>query len=377
MLERLFEPIVIGNVTAPNRIVMAPCTRNRSHLDGTPTDMNVEFYRQRASAGLLITEGVYPSEMGKGYIYTPGLVNAAHVAGWRRVTDAVHGEGGRIFCQFMHVGRLSDPLILPGGALPVAPSAVRPDPLSRDYLVTCPRPRRPYPTPHALTTAEVREVVDEFRMAAERARDAGFDGVEIHAASGYLPQQFLSTNCNHRDDEYGGSVERRARFILDCVDAMQAATSRGFVAVKVGPGWTFNNVHDDDPVATYTYLARELSKRKIAYLQVGNYGQTWDVFGAMRAAFDGPIIAVSGFSRATAANAIASGVADLVAFGRSYISNPDLVARFRNGWPLSRPNEALYYTQGAEGYTDYPFHAESDPAHLVPVDDPLLPLVPA
>ncbi len=353
---------------------MAPCTRQRSYLDGTPTAAVAEYYRQRAGAGLIITEGIYPSEMGKGYLFSPGLCSAEHVAGWRAVTDAVHAEGGSIFGQIMHVGRLSDPLALPGRADPIAPSAVRPDPLARHYTVTCPRPKRPYPQPRALSTGEVREVVYDYRRAAVLARDAGFDGVEIHGASGYLPMQFLSTNTNLREDEYGGSVQNRARFLLECVDAMIDATDNGFVAVKVGPGWEFHNVFDTDPIATYSHVVTELSKRRIAFLEVGDYGQKWDVHGTLRPLFDGPYMAVASYTGSKAARAVASGKIDMVAFGQNYIANPDLAERYRNGWPLNPVDPSTFYTQGEEGLTDYPVYNPEAAERLIDVESPPTPL---
>ncbi len=366
-LEKMFTPLQVGNVTLKNRMAMAPMTRQRSTLDGVPTDLNVEHYRQRASAGLIVSEGIYPAFMGRGYLFAPGLHNDRQLQGWRQVTDAVHAAGGAIFGQVMHVGRLSDPLML-DGAQPIAPSAVQPDPKARHYTISCPRPKRPYPEPRALEHAEVLGVIDEFRNCAVLAQKAGFDGVEIHAASGYLPMQFLSTNTNLRTDQWGGSVEKRAAFLLACVDAMVAATSPGFVAVKIGPGWTFHDVFDDDPVATYTYVVRELSKRGIAYLQVGNYGMDWDVYGTLRPLFDGPAMFVAGFTRQSAARAINEGHADMIGFGQAYISNPDLAERYRNGWDITRPDISTYYTQGAEGYTDYPVYAETTPDRLQPVD---------
>ena len=371
VIDALFQPLQIGNLQLKNRLVMAPMTRNRSGLDGVPTALNVEHYRQRASAGLIITEGVYPEPMGNGYLFAPGLCNQAQVEGWRQVTEAVHAEGGTIFCQIMHVGRLSDPLML-GGAQPVAPSAVQPDPLARHYTVNCPRPKRAYPQPRALNTEEVHQIINSYRRCAELAREAGFDGVEIHAGSGYLPMQFLSSNTNQRDDEFGGSVENRARFLLACVDAISAALGKEFVAVKISPGWTFHNVFDDDPVATYSYLTQQLSSRAIAYLQVGDYGMDWDVYATLRPLFDGPFMAVASFTRPRAAQMLASDQCDLVGFGQAYIANPDLAERFRHGWPLNRPDIATYYTQGATGYTDYPRHSESQRDDLLDVDSALI-----
>ncbi len=372
-LDAMFTPLRVGNVTIANRMAMAPMTRQRSLLDGTPTDLNVDYYRQRASAGLIVSEGIYPGPMGCGYLFTPGLHNDRHVAGGNRGPDAVHSAGVAIFGQIMHVGRLSDPLML-DGEQPIAPSAVQPDPKARHYTVNCPRPKRPYPEPRAMTHAEVLGVIDEYARSAALARQAGFDGVEVHAASGYLPMQFLSTNANVRTDDWGGSVEKRAAFLLACVDAMIAATDPGFVAVKIGPGWTFHDVFDDDPVATYTYVVRELSKRGIAYLQIGNYGMEWDVYGTLRPLFEGPAMFVAGFTRQTAAATIASGAADMIGFGQAYISNPDLAERYRAGLDLTRPDISTYYTQGAEGYTDYPLFADTDARRLQPVDAAPTPL---
>ena len=375
-LSALFTPLRIGDITVKNRLAMAPMTRQRSTLDGVPTDLNVEHYRQRATAGLIVSEGIYPSAMGKGYLFTPGLHTDAQVTGWRRVTDAVHGEGGAIFGQIMHVGRLSDPLML-DGAQPIGASAVQPDPTARHYTVTCPRPKRPYPEPRALSHAEVLGVIDDFAQSAVLAKRASFDGVEIHAASGYLPMQFLSTNSNLRTDAWGGSVEKRAAFLLACVDAMVAATSPGFVAVKLSPGWSFHNVFDDDPVATYSYVVRQLSARGIAYLELGDYAVGWDVYGTLRPLFEGPAMFVAGFTQPTAAAAVHDGRADMIAFGQAYIANPDLATRYEHSLKLNRPEVATYYTQGAEGYTDYPVYADADPDALQPVDAAPIPISPA
>lgn len=356
---------------------MAPMTRHRSTLEGVPSDLNVEHYRQRAGLGMIVTEGIYPSEMGKGYVFTPGLTNDDHVSGWRRVTDAVHAEGGVIFGQIMHVGRLSSPLMLNGQG-PRGPSAVQPDPTARHYTIHCPRPKTgvPYPIPQAMTHAEVLETIDEFKRSAELAAKAGFDGVEIHGASGYLPHQFLSQNANIRNDEWGGSVEKRAAFLLACVDAMIDATGPEFVAVKVSPGWSFHDVFDDDPIATFSYVIKELSKRNVAYLQLGNFGMDWDVYGTLRPLFDGPAMFVAGFTQMSGAQAVASGQADIVAYGQAVIANPDLDRRYRENLGINRPDTSTFYTQGAEGYTDYPTYEKADPESLLPSDSAPLPLDP-
>jgi N-ethylmaleimide reductase len=363
----LFEPFQLGSMTLRNRLVMAPMTRHRSTLDGVPTALVADYYRQRASAGLIVTEGAYPEATGRGYLFTPGICTPQHIAGWRRVTDAVHSAGGRIFCQLMHCGRLSDPLLLPDEADPVAPSAVQPGP-SGLYTLNCPRPDRPYPRPRALSTGEVYGVIEGYRRATENAAEAGFDGVEIHAGNGYLPMQFFATNVNLRTDEFGGGVRGRCRFIIALAEAMAAVRGGGFVGVKIQPGQGFADVHDDDPPATYRYVVPELSRLDLAYLHLSQRPVGWDVPATLRPLFDGPIIAGSGFARRSAAAAIGGGVADMVAFGQAFLANPDLVERYRNGWTVNRPDLATYYSQGAEGYTDYPCYAERDPARQSPAD---------
>jgi N-ethylmaleimide reductase len=369
--QALFSPTSVGGIQLSNRIVMSPMSRHRATLSGVPTDLMVEYYRQRASAGLVIAEGTYPSPMGKAYLFTPGLHNVEQLTSWRRVADAVHGAGGAIFTQLMHAGRISDPLLL-DGETPVAPSAVQPAP--EDYSSPWPRPKRPYMIPRALTHAEILKIIDEHVASAVLARQAGLDGVEIHGASGYLPMQFLSTNTNLRNDQWGGSVERRSAFLLALVDAMSSATSPGFVSVKLSPGWQFNQVDDIDPPSTYSYLVEALSRRGIAYLHIGNYGMNWDVFGTLRPFFDGTMIFAAGFNRASGANAIKAAGANLVAFGQAFISNPDLVTRFRDDRGINRPQLVTYYTQGADGYIDYPTFAGSDREQQVSADGPLPPL---
>lgn len=370
----LLQPLTLGPLELPNRVVLAPMSRHRSGLDGVPSQLNETFYRQRASAGLLITEGTSPSPMGAAYLFTPGLHTKEQAEGWRRVAEGVHDEGGRIFVQLMHAGRISDPLLL-GGKLPLAPSAVVP-PMTEPYDSPWPKPKRAYVTPQEMSEADILTTIEEFRQSALLAKDAGIDGVEIHAASGYLPMQFLSTNVNLRSDAWGGSVEKRAAFLLAVVDAIGQSCGAGFVGVKVSPGWAFNQVEDSDPKATYTHLAKALSDRGIAYLHVGNYGIDWDVFGLMREHFSGPLILNVGFSRAQAAEAVASGRADLVAFGQHYIANPDLVERFRDDHPLNRPHVRTYYSQGEDGYIDYSRFADSDPELQQDADLPVRPVMP-
>lgn len=357
----LFEPLQLGELTLANRFVMSPMTRHRATVDGLPTDLAVEYYRQRATAGLIVTEGTYPSSMGKGYLFTPGICTSEQVDGWRRVTDAVHKEGGHIFCQLMHCGRLSDPLLLPGQADPVAPSAIQPSPDGL-YTLDCPRAQRPYPRPRALTTSEVYLVIEEYRIAAQNAFAAGFDGVEIHCGNGYLPMQFLATNVNHRDDEFGGSVENRCRFLIALVDAVATVHGPDRIGMRLHPGQNFAGVHDEDPVATCHHLIPELSRRRVGYLHVSLRPVGFDVVGTMRTLYDGPIIAGGGLYRSRAAHHLSERTMDLASFGQAFIANPDLVERYRNGWTVTRPDRATYYTQGSEGYTDYPVFANSDPS---------------
>jgi N-ethylmaleimide reductase len=374
--ETLFQPLRVGNLTLRNRIVLSPMTRHRSTLEGVPTALNVEYYRQRASAGLIITEGTYPCDMGRGYLFTPGICTEAQITGWRRVTDAVHAQGGLIVCQLMHCGRLSDPLVLPGNVDPIAPSAVPPDPKGR-YTQNCPRANRPYPRPRALTTAEVYGVIDDFRRATEHAAQAGFDGVEIHGGNGYLPMQFFSTNVNVRNDEFGGSPTRRAQFALSCVDAIASVKGASYVAIKIAPSQHFADIMEENPISTYSYLTRELSRRGIAYLHVSRRKVAWDVLGTLRRIFDGPIVGVGGFSRTIAAEAIATRTCDLTAFGQAYLANPDLAERYHEGWTVNRPDSATYYTQGAGGYTDYPPYDARDPAKQLPPDSAFAPALQA
>lgn len=368
MVDGLFTPFPLFGTTLRNRIVMSPMTRNRSTADGVPTNENVEYYRQRASAGLIITEGTYPSPMGRGYLFTPGIFSDEQIIGWRKITDAVHQEGGRIVCQLMHCGRLSDPLLLPGQACPVAPSAVQP---AREGLFTfhTPRPNRPYPVPRALSGDEISHVLNEYRIATENAVRAGFDGVEIHAGNGYLPMQFLATNVNLRNDRYGGSIEGRCQFILNLIDVMGKVAGTDYIGVRLHPGQSFADILDDDPIATYTYLVPRLAQRKIAYIHLSRRPVGWDVVKTLHPLFDGAVIVGGGFARSTANETIATKNADLVAFGQAYIANPDLVTRYHNGWTLNRPDPATYYTQGSEGYTSYPIYEKRDRAEQVSPDE--------
>ncbi len=353
---KLLEPIQVGALSLPNRVVMAPLTRNRAR--GTvPGPMNALYYAQRASAGLIISEATQVAPVGQGYPDTPGIHSEAQVEGWRLVTDAVHAAGGRIVLQLWHVGRISHSSV--HGQTPVAPSAVRP----AGEIVTREGPR-PFETPRALATEEIPEIVEQYRRGAENALRAGFDGIEVHGANGYLLDQFLESGTNVRTDRYGGSVENRARLLLEVTEAVARLWGEDRVGVRLSPGGTFNDVSDANVEETFTYAARALDRLGLAYLHViepqSGDGLAWrdgPPIGAaelLRPLFRGKLITAGGYSRECAEAVLKAGIADLVAFGRLFIANPDLVQRFATGAPLNQPDEATFYGGSAEGYTDYP-----------------------
>lgn len=355
----LFTSFTIGDLELPNRILMAPLTRCRTGLDRVPNDIMVEYYRQRAAAGLIITEATIVSPQGAGYVNTPGVYDADQVRGWQRVTDAVHAEGGRIFLQLWHTGRSSHPEFQPGGALPVAPSAIA----IRDEVYTF-TGKYPYPTPRALELSEIPHIVADFASATRRAREAGFDGVELHAANGYLIDQFLRDGTNRRTDRYGGSVENRARFLLEVTEAVVGAWRPERVGVRLSPTGAFNDMRDSDPQATFGHATAQLNRFGLAYLHVteplpGNPMATDlpRVAPLLRRTFAGPFIINGGYDAATGAHAIHEGEADLVAYGVPFLTSPDLVERFRIGAPWNPPDVATFYQGGAKGYIDYPTHS--------------------
>lgn len=349
----LFEPVRLGELELPNRIVMAPMTRNRAR--GTiPGERNARYYAQRATAGLIVTEGTQVSPRGVGYPDTPGIHDDTQVAGWRIVTDAVHRAGGRIALQLWHVGRISHSSYH-AGAPPVSASAVRP--AGQAWTASG---SQPFETPHALTRDEIRGVIADYAAAAQRARDAGFDAVEVHAANGYLIDQFLQSGTNQRSDEWGGSPQRRARFLVEVTRAVIDAFGRHRVGVRLSPGGTFNDMHDDDPVATFGTAAAALGDLPCAYLHVveapaGGESAT----DLVRRHYAGSVISCGGYDRAAAIAAIAAGRADAIAFARHYLANPDLVERLRHDWPLAIADRKTYYGGSDAGYTDYPAY---DPA---------------
>lgn len=344
----LFDPIRIGNIELKNRIIMAPMTRARADDEGIIADYTPLYYQQRAEAGLIITEGVFPSAMGKGYVHTPGLHTDAQVAAWRKVTQAVHDAGGKIFAQIMFTGRISLPEFLPGNATPVAPSAIAAK--GETFAGTG---MKPFVTPRALETEEIPGIIADYKRGTERAFEAGFDGVELHAASGYLPMQFLSSGTNLRTDQYGGSVENRIRFVLETLKAMAGVRGANRVGIKVSPEMPFNDISDADPQETYTDLVRAISPLGLAYLHVSRNSAT-DYHALLRPLFAGPFFAGSGLTQETAEAMIAEGKADAAVFGNLFISNPDLPERFRRHAPLNAGDKATYYAPGPQGYIDYP-----------------------
>ncbi len=347
-MPTLFEPITIGSLHLPNRIIMAPLTRSRAGASRVPNDLMAEYYAQRASAGLILSEATSVTPMGVGYADTPGIWSEAQVEGWTKVTAAVHAAGGRIFLQLWHVGRISDPAFL-DGALPVAPSAI-----AAEGHVSLLRPERPYVVPRALAIEELPGIVAAYRKAAENAQRAGFDGVEIHGANGYLLDQFLQDGSNHRTDQYGGSIENRARLMLEVTDAVIAVWGADRVGLHVAPRGDAQDMGDSDPAATFGYLARELGKRKIAFIFARESLGENRLGPQLKAAFGGVFIANEGFTKATAEAVLQAGEADAVAFGKLFIANPDLPRRFASDQSLNAPRPESFFAPGPVGYTDYP-----------------------
>ena len=348
-MSQLLTPVRIGRTLAPNRLVMAPMTRSRADAEGVPSDLTVTYYAQRASAGLIITEGVFPSAMGKGYVHTPGIETEAQVAAWKRVTAAVQAKGGRIFMQLMHCGRVSHPSLL-GGATPVAPSAIKPE-----GQAWTPAGQVDFVTPRELSVAEIAGVVDEYRQATRRAIEAGFDGVELHGASGYLPEQFLSSGSNQRKDTYGGSVENRARFLLEVLAAMVAEAGADRVGIKLSPEMNYNSITDAAPQETYGYLVEQLRGKGLAYLHVALFGAKFDYHALLRPRFDGTYLIGGGLTQDGAEKLLVEGKADATVFGSAFLANPDLPERFRLGAALNAPDRNTFFAPPtAQGYIDYP-----------------------
>lgn len=347
----IFSPVTFGALRLANRIVMAPMTRDRAGPQDEPTALMAEYYRQRADAGLIVTEGTQPSAAGKGYWRTPGIHDPAQIDGWRRVAEAVHGAGGSIVVQLMHVGRASVRANKHPDADTVAPSAIA----SRERIAGPDGQLTETETPRALETTEIPALVEEFAQAARNARAAGLDGVELHCTSGYLPMQFLSTGSNQRTDRYGGDTINRIRFVVEAIEAMAAAIGPDRVGFRIFPGNPYNDMQDDDPAATYGALIDALDPIGLAYLHLIHYPTpALDALSLLRPRWSGAIIANNNLQHASAQALLDESRVDAVSFGRPYISNPDLVERFRLGAPLARQDRDTLYTGEERGYTDYP-----------------------
>lgn len=345
----LFTALKVGSLTLPNRIIMAPLTRTRAINDRNPNALMLEYYRQRASAGLIISEATSVTPMGVGYPNTPGIWSEAQVQGWSKITEAVHNAGGRMFLQLWHVGRVSDPSYL-NGELPVAPSAI-----AASGHVSLIRPKKEYVTPRALMIDEIPAIVEAFRLGAQNAKRAGFDGVEIHGANGYLLDQFLQDVSNKRTDRYGGPIENRARLMLEVTDAVISVWGAARVGMHLAPRCDSHSMGDSNPLMTFSYAASELARRGIAFICAReSIGQN-RIGPALKNIFGGVYIANENFTKESAEMVIEKGEADAVAFGKLFIANPDLPRRFQEGAELNAPNPQTFYASGNEGYTDYTF----------------------
>jgi len=350
----LFSPISLGDLTLANRMIMAPLTRNRAAMPGNvPQDMNVTYYAQRASAGLIISEAAQVSPEGVGYPATPGLHSDAQVQGWRAINDAVHANGGRLFAQLWYCGRISHPDLLPDKQQPISASAVKPagDAVTFEGL-------KPFVEPRALRTGELPGIVDQYRQAAKCAVEAGFDGIEVHSANGYLLDQFLRDGTNRRADSYGGSLENRTRLLMEVLSAVLEIWEPARVGVRISPENSFNDISDSDPQTTFNFVARALSGKGLGYLHVveGEMmgGESSVDYRQIREYFDGYYMANCGYDKARAQAAIVGGAADMVSFGQLFIANPDLVQRFKKDAELNSPDPDTFYGGDEQGYTDYP-----------------------
>ena len=350
----LFTPVSLGDLTLANRVIMAPLTRNRAAMPGNvPQAMNATYYAQRAAAGLIISEATQVSPQGIGYPATPGIHSAEQVQGWRAITDAVHAQGGRMFAQLWYCGRISHPDLLPDNQQPLSASAIKPegDAVTFEGL-------KPFVEPRALRIDEIPGIVHQYRQAAKCAVDAGFDGVEVHAANGYLLDQFLRDGTNRRDDGYGGPLENRTRLLMEVLSAVLESWEPSRAGVRISPENSFNDIHDSDPQATFNFVATALSGRGLGYLHVveGEMmgGESKVDYRQIRDHFDGYYMANCGYDKAHAQTAITSGAADMVSFGQSFIANPDLVQRFKTDAELNTPDPDTFYGGDEKGYTDYP-----------------------
>lgn len=357
-MPTLFNPIKIGNIELNNRIIMAPMTRSRANDEGVQPTFVSEYYGQRASAGLIITEATNISPMAKGYVRTPGIYTPEQTQSWRLVPETVHARGGKIFMQVFHTGRIALPDFLPMRTQPVAPSAVPAK--GQNYTD---EGMEAFVMPRELTKEEIAEAVQDFATAAKNAIVAGFDGVELHAASGYLVQQFLSTNANLRSDEYGGPIENRARFLFEVLDAMIAAVGSGIVGVKFSPRMPFNDIEETDADVMYPYILEQLNSRELAYVHVGDFtGEGWHA--KLRPVYQGVYFAGAGFTKESGEALLKKGGADGIVYGTKLLANPDLPERFRRNAPLNEPDTSTFYVPGEGGYTDYPTLASTKQAGI-------------
>jgi 2,4-dienoyl-CoA reductase-like NADH-dependent reductase (Old Yellow Enzyme family) len=344
----LFSPLQVGDLNLPNRFIMAPLTRARAGVSRVPNKLMAEYYTQRASAGLILSEATAVDPMGIGYADTPGIWSKEQVEGWKLVTRSVHEAGGKIFLQLWHVGRISDPYFL-NGKLPVAPSAI-----AAEGHVSLLRPERPFVVPRALERDEIPGIVEAYRRGAINAQEAGFDGIEIHGANGYLLDQFLQDRTNRRTDDYGGPVENRARLMLEVVDAAISVWGAGRVGLHIAPRGDSHSMGDSDPATTFGYVAREVGKRKLAFLFAREKLGPGRIGPMLKKAFGGPFVANQGLTPEEGQSLLEKGEADAIGFGVLFIANPDLPKRVALGAALNAPNNTTFYSPGAQGYTDYP-----------------------
>jgi 2,4-dienoyl-CoA reductase-like NADH-dependent reductase (Old Yellow Enzyme family) len=351
-MPTLYDPLKLGPYTLKNRIILAPLTRSRAGTERIPNKLMAEYYAQRASAGLILTEATSVTPMGVGYADTPGIWSDEQVKGWKLVTDAVHREGGIIFMQLWHVGRISDPMFL-NGELPVAPSAIAPK-----GHVSLVRPEKAYVTPRALDTHELPGVIEAYRVGAANALKAGFDGVELHGANGYLLDQFLQDKTNQRTDQYGGSIENRARLMLEATDAVISVWGPERVGMHLNLRSDSHDIGDSNPAATFGYVAKELGKRKVAFIVARESLDEPRIGPVVRKAFNGVFVANNGFTKETGEQLVRDGQADAIAYGKLFLANPDLPLRFAEDGPLNTPDPSTFYKPGSHGYTDYPFLAQ-------------------
>ncbi len=344
----LFDPITLGDIACKTRIFMAPMTRSRANEADAPTQMNALYYAQRASAGLIITEGVYPNFDGKGYVRSPGIVTNDQIAGWQKVADAVHAKGGKIVMQIMHCGRIGSYHNKADGTRSLAPSAIK----AKGEIYTDAAGMAEFDRPEEMSLADIEQTISDYGQAAKNAINAGFDGVELHGTSGYLPAQFLSTGTNKRTDKYGGTLEKRLRFTVDVLAAMIAAIGAGRVGLRICPGNPFNDLTDDNPEETFRGLIQAINPMKLAFLHVIRMKAGVDNI-ALASEFDGAVILNDSYDLQSGNRALASGQADAISFGRPYIANPNLTETFKHGLALSQPDYKRLYTAGPEGYVDY------------------------